>query len=126
MSDNAYIIGKGKAPTWCADQLMPYLKMDGSIGCEYHGRIQIHELIPGDTLIRHGTRVDVRRKNRRRIINKGSRPADRSKDECENRTEKNNGQRRDPDDATQDKCSTAEGSELEADDLPAVWPRMLG
>lgn len=65
MSDNVYILGKGPAPIWCEKLLMPYQKANGSVGYEFHGRVQIYELTAGDTLIRHGTRIDVRKKARR-------------------------------------------------------------
>ena len=56
-----YIIGSGKAPNWCKNRLMAYLKPDGSTGFEFHGYLKTFELIPGDMLLKVGKRIDIER-----------------------------------------------------------------
>lgn len=58
---NVYVIGSSPAPDWCADRLMQFQKMDGTIGFEFRGTIQDIILEKGDKLIKNGQRIEVRR-----------------------------------------------------------------
>lgn len=55
-------IGKGPAPPWCAGLLMPYMRMDGRVGYEFHGADRDFELCCGDQLIRKGGRIEIKRR----------------------------------------------------------------
>ena len=51
MGKTEYIIGNGRAPSWCSAHLTPYRKLDGTVGYEYRGRNMDFELDIGDRLI---------------------------------------------------------------------------
>ena len=56
MGKKEYIIGKGRAPSWCSSLLMPFQKLNGRIGCEFRGADKNFDLNIGDKLVRdeHG------------------------------------------------------------------------
>lgn len=61
---NIYIIGKGRAPSWCSALLTPYSKLNGRIGYEFRGANMNFDLNIGDKLIRddHGKITVVRQR----------------------------------------------------------------
>lgn len=46
-----YIIGSGRAPSWCSALLTPYLKSNGQIGYEFRGANMDFDLNIGDKLL---------------------------------------------------------------------------
>jgi hypothetical protein len=60
-----YVAGTGKAPPWAAKRLMPYLRADGEIGYEYHGNSTIWSMVAGDSLVKCGYYIRVKRKGTR-------------------------------------------------------------
>lgn len=61
-----YIIGTKPVPSWCADKLMPYKKMDGSCGVEFHGVQMDIDLIIGDVLIYENGKIDFKKNERKK------------------------------------------------------------
>lgn len=57
-----YTIGSGTAPWWCRRLLMPYQKITGGIGIEFHGYTRDYDLNIGDKLIRCGNRIIIKRR----------------------------------------------------------------
>lgn len=57
-----YILGCQPVPDWCKDKLMPYQKLDGSVGFLFYGSRKDFEMNVGDRLIKQGERIKVRRK----------------------------------------------------------------
>ena len=57
-----YIIGTSPMPRWLRGRLLPFKKMDGSVGYEYRGYMRTYDLDVGDTLIRYGGKVYVSKK----------------------------------------------------------------
>lgn len=57
-----YIIGNGRAPSWCSALLTPYSKSDGRVGYVFRGAYADFDLSIGDKLIRddHGKIMVVR------------------------------------------------------------------
>lgn len=51
MSKTEYIIGQGRAPSWCSALLTPYSKLNGRIGYEFRGSYVDYDLNIGDKLI---------------------------------------------------------------------------
>lgn len=69
--NKTYVIGSGKPPRWCASKLMQYRKIDGSIGCEYLGRVKTFDLDAGDILEFDGIgRINVCRKGEKVVDNR--------------------------------------------------------
>lgn len=56
-----YVIGNGPAPKWCAGLLAPYQRMDGTVGYEFRGHERDFSLCIGDTLIKEGKKIKVKR-----------------------------------------------------------------
>lgn len=52
MTQDVYIIGKGRAPSWCSSLLTPYQKLNGRIGYEFRGANMNFDLNIGDKLVR--------------------------------------------------------------------------
>lgn len=59
---DTYIIGSGIPPDWVKDKLLPYRKMDGSIGYEFHGVYAIFNLMVGDRLILRDGKIKVKQR----------------------------------------------------------------
>ena len=57
-----YIIGTSPMPRWLRGRLLPFKKMDGSVGYEYRGYMRTYDLNIGDKLIRYGGQVYVSKK----------------------------------------------------------------
>lgn len=55
-----YIIGTYPVPKWCRNDLMPYIKADGSTGYEYQTQWNTLNLKCGDVLINKNGRVEVK------------------------------------------------------------------
>lgn len=55
-----YVIGTSPMPKWCRDDLMPYIKTDGSTGYEYQTPWNTLNLKCGDVLINKDGRVEVK------------------------------------------------------------------
>lgn len=55
-----YVIGTSPVPNWCRDDLMPYIKADGSTGYEYQTPWNTLNLKCGDVLINKNGRVEVK------------------------------------------------------------------
>ena len=55
-----YVIGTTPVPRWCRDDLMPYMRADGSTGYEYQTPCATLNLQKGDTLINRNGRVEVK------------------------------------------------------------------
>lgn len=51
MDRQEYIIGKGRAPSWCSALLTPYSKLDGTVGYEFRGARMNFDLNIGDKLV---------------------------------------------------------------------------
>ena len=49
-------------PRWLRGRLLPFKKMDGSVGYEYRGYMRTYDLNIGDKLIRYGGQVYVSKK----------------------------------------------------------------
>ena len=56
---NTYTVGKSPVPKWCRDLLIPYRKMDGSTGWEFHGSYKTFELSKGDQITNTNGRLDL-------------------------------------------------------------------
>ena len=59
-----YTVGASPLPHWLRGRLLPFKKMDGSVGYEYRGAVRIYDLDIGDTLIRYGGQVYVNKQRR--------------------------------------------------------------
>lgn len=59
-----YVIGTSPMPWWVRGKLLPFKKMDGSVGYEWRGHLRTYDLNIGDSLIRYGREVHVNRKVR--------------------------------------------------------------
>ncbi len=57
-----YIIGSGIPPDWLKNKLIPYRKMEGTVGYEFQGTFRIFCLSAGDKLVRNGRRIDVKQR----------------------------------------------------------------
>ena len=55
-----YVIGTSPMPKWCRDDLMPYIKTDGSTDYEYQTPWNTLNLKYGDVLINKNGRVEVK------------------------------------------------------------------
>ena len=55
-----YVIGTSPMPKWCRDDLMPYIKTDGSTGYEFNTFAGTLNLVCGDVLINKNGRVEVK------------------------------------------------------------------
>ncbi len=66
MVNDTYTIGSGTPPDWLIDKLLPYQKMDGTVGYEFHGKYRTFFLVAGDKLIFSNGRINVKQKNRGR------------------------------------------------------------
>lgn len=49
-------------PSWAAECLTPYKKSDGTTGVEFYGTYRSIDLDRGDELIKHGQRIEFKRK----------------------------------------------------------------
>ena len=58
---DVYVIGNGPAPKWCAGLLAPYQRPDGELGYEFRGWTKNFDLCIGDTLIKSGSKIKVKR-----------------------------------------------------------------
>ena len=67
-----YIIGFQPVPDWCIDKLMPYQKMNGSIGYLFYGDKRSFELNKGDRLIRRNDKIKIKRKGMEQWTKKSS------------------------------------------------------
>jgi hypothetical protein len=56
-----YVVGSGKPPSWLKNKIMPYRKMDGTTGFEFHGRQRTYVLYCGNKLVRNGSRIGIKR-----------------------------------------------------------------
>lgn len=54
-----YILGTQPVPGWCRNYIMPYRKLDGSVGYEFYGYSATFYLEAGDKLIRQDGRIHV-------------------------------------------------------------------
>lgn len=59
--ERVYVVGKGPAPAWCRDLIMPFQKKNGKIGFEFHGYMMDYDLNVGDKLILRDGKIEVRR-----------------------------------------------------------------
>ena len=55
-----YIVGTSPVPRWCRDDLMPYIKADGSTGYEFYTPRKVLYLVNGDMIINNDGRVEVK------------------------------------------------------------------
>ena len=62
MQIEEYIIGTSPLPKWVQGRLLPFKKMDGSIGYEWRGYLRTYDLDVGDKLIKYGREIYVSRK----------------------------------------------------------------
>ena len=58
-----YVIGSEDIPYWAYAKIMPYRKMNGSIGYEFRGKFINMCLNAGDELIKCGNRIEIKRKD---------------------------------------------------------------
>ena len=65
MKEDCYVIGTGRSPEWCRNYLMPFRKMNGSTGWEFHGKRTVFILKAGDELIRSEGKIIVKEKGKR-------------------------------------------------------------
>ena len=61
MSDT-YTIGSGTLPDWLKNKLLPYQRMNGSVGYEFHGAYRTFYLVAGDKLVLSEGKVKVRQR----------------------------------------------------------------
>ena len=60
--NNRCILGSGNIPEWCRNKIMPFEKMNGGVGYEFHGAERDYILYKGDTLVKKGGRILIKRK----------------------------------------------------------------
>lgn len=58
-----YTLGTIPVPGWCRNYIMPYRKLDGSIGYEFYGYSATFFLKAGDKLIKADGRIKVEEKD---------------------------------------------------------------
>lgn len=58
-----YILGTKPVPGWCRNYIMPYRKLDGSVGYEFYGYSATFYLKAGDKLIKQDGRIHVEENN---------------------------------------------------------------
>ena len=58
-----YILGTKPVPDWCRNYIMPYRKLDGSVGYEFYGYSATFFLKAGDKLIKTDDRIKVEEKD---------------------------------------------------------------
>ena len=58
----SYVIGDKYVPYWCRNRIMPYKKLDGTTGYEYHGKGEVLKLEKGDRLFRGHYRPIITKK----------------------------------------------------------------
>lgn len=59
---DTYTIGSGTPPDWLKDKLLPYRKMNGSVGYEFHGVYRTFYLVAGDELVLRNGKIDVKQR----------------------------------------------------------------
>lgn len=64
MKHEFYKIGSSEIPEWLKNRLMPYQKMNGSIGCVFIGTRRDFELNVGDVIMKIGERIEIRKKGK--------------------------------------------------------------
>lgn len=64
--ERVYVLGKGRAPSWCRALLSPYSKANGQIGYEFRGADMNFDLSIGDKLVQdeHGRIKVIRQRVR--------------------------------------------------------------
>lgn len=59
---DTYTIGSGILPDWVKDKLLPYRKMNGTVGHEFRGRYRTFYLVVGDRLILSEGKIKVKQR----------------------------------------------------------------
>lgn len=62
-SNDTYTLGSGTPPDWLKNKLLPYQKMNGTVGYEFHGVYRTFYLVAGDELVlRNDRKIDVKQR----------------------------------------------------------------
>ena len=57
--DDTYIIGTVPVPKWCRHRIMPYKKIDGTVGYEYYSNRKTYDMQTGERLELRGKNIYV-------------------------------------------------------------------
>ncbi len=60
-SSDTYTIGSGIPHNWLKDKFLPYRKMNGTVGYEFHGKYRTFYLVAGDRLVLSEGKIKVKR-----------------------------------------------------------------
>ena len=62
MTTQKYTLGSGTLPDWLKDKLLPYQKMNGTVGYEFRGKYRTFYLVAGDKLVLSEGKIKVKQR----------------------------------------------------------------